>query len=255
MKTVVKNEQGMAHLALVLIAVVVVAVVGFTGYKVASKNKTGSSNGSNTSTSSTTSGSSAASSAASDATCLATYHDANICHFAANSNINKIAYEATLNTTDPSGSASTMTLKADGKGNTQLSGTGNGASLNSITLNGTVYTEDTSTGVWLEYTGASVPPADQSDPASNMDIGVGNAGVTFKPEGKAPCQDMTCYKYAVSVAATPGTTQTVLFDTASYKLREWDYSSSSQGSIVMTVSYPNVNITAPSPVQKISVGQ
>ena len=164
-----------------------------------------------------------------------------------------------LNMTDPSGSASTMTPdKADGKGKYHaVVGDWQWCLAEQYYAGTALYTQR----IQARESGLNIPAHlyrqldYQTDPASNMDIGVGNAGVTFKSEGKAPCQGMTCYKYAVSVAATPGTTQTVLFDTVSYKLREWDYSSSSQGGIVMTVSYPSVNITAPSPVQKISLGQ
>jgi hypothetical protein len=247
-----QDERGITHL-LVIVFVIVVAVVGFTGYEVMSKNK---SNAPGSSSTGAASGSSAVSSSTVASTCLAVYHDANLCHFEAYSDISKAAYEATLKTTDPQGAVTSMTLDNDGKGNTKLSGTGNGGSINSITLNSNLYTQDPSSGVWIEYTGANVPnQSQQNDPTSNMDITVGKAGINFTPQGKVPCGNLTCYKYKVSVAALPDASQAIEFDTASYRLREWDYSNSTQGSTIMTVSYPRISITAPSPVQQLSVGQ
>jgi hypothetical protein len=252
MKSIKRDEQGITHLLVVVLIVLVVAVVGFTGYEVVSKNKSNS-NSSSSGSSSSTSGSGTASSSTVAASCLATYHDANLCHFAAYSDMSKVAYKATLKTTDPQGSVTNLTFESDGKGNSTLSGTGNGASMNSIILDGKTYVQDPSSGVWVEYTGATAP-TQTDNPTSSMDFTVGNAGVNFKPEGKVACGSYTCYKYTVSVATMGGASQTVLFDTSSYRLREWDYSSS-QGSTVMTVDYPSINITAPSPVQQLNVGQ
>jgi predicted negative regulator of RcsB-dependent stress response len=101
-----KDERGLTHLLYVVLIIVIVAVVGLVGWRVASNNKakpaTSSSAASSSSTTATTS--------ASGSSCLATYHDATLCKFAANSNsFDKTAYTATLAITQ-SGTSSTMTL-------------------------------------------------------------------------------------------------------------------------------------------------
>ena len=89
------DERGIAHVLLMFLGVVVIAGVAFAGYKVANKK---TDNSTNTSTSSNSSSSSSTGSSTSvEATCLAAYHDANLCHFASNSSsFDKTAYTATL---------------------------------------------------------------------------------------------------------------------------------------------------------------
>ncbi len=237
------QEQGFAPLILfVLLIIVVLGVASFAAWRVVSDHRSNNSNGNGSGTSSSSG------STATETSCLATYHDSNLCHFAAFSNaIDKTAYTATLNVTQ-SGQTSMMTLKADGKGNNQLNMSGNGETVNSITLNGKIYVQSGGNGTWLEYdTGAQAPV---SNPTSNMNIGVGSAGITFKNLGTEACGSLTCYKYQVSDTALPGT-QYVWFDTGSYKLRRWQYSNGSD-STDMSLSYNAVTITAPSPVESIS---
>jgi outer membrane lipoprotein-sorting protein len=239
-KKLQNNEQGIAQILIIIIAVVVLGAVGFVGYKVATKNK-----------SKTTSSSTATTNAVSSS-CLSTYHDANICHFASfSTSFDKTAYTATITTTQQ-GTTSTLTMKNDGKGNTAMTGTSDGQQFNSILLDGNTYIG--SGGTWMEYKSGSTAPT-QSNPTSNMNIGVGTKGITFKNLGTDACGSQSCFKYQVTDAAMAGTTQYVWFDNSSYKLREWKYSDGSGNSTDMTISYGAVTITAPSPVQVIPTGQ
>jgi len=238
-----KSETGIAHLLLIVLGVVVIAGIGFVGWKVADshKAKTPSSNSSSSSTTSTNS------------SCLATYHDNKICNFAAfSTSFNKTAYTAALNITQ-NGTTSNATLKSDGKGNTELTTTSSGESLDAITLDNVEYVQSNGTGSWIEYNTGTTTPT--TNPTSSMNIGVGNAGVSFKYLDTEACGSLTCYKYQVTDSATPGATQYVWFDNSGYKLRQWQYSDGSGNTTDMTVTYTSVNITKPSPVENFSTTQ
>lgn len=234
------QEQGFAPLILfVVLILIVLAAASFAAWRLISNHQ--NSNSSNNSSSST------GSTVATEASCLATFHDGNLCHFAAFSNsLDKTAYTATLNVTQ-SGQTSTMTLKTDGKGNHELDMSGNGQTVNSIILGNKTYVQSNGS-TWLEYDSST--PAPVSDPTTNMNIGVGSAGLSFQNQGTEACGNLTCFKYQVSDAAVPGK-QYIWFDTSSFKLRRWQYTNGSDGTD-MSLSYNAVTITAPSPVQSVS---
>ncbi len=244
------DERGIAHVLLMLLGVIVIAGVAFAGYKVANK-KTDNSTNTNTSSNSSSS-SSTGSSTSVEATCLAAYHDANLCHFASSaSSFDKTAYTATLSLVQNGGTNSTTTLKNDGKGNTSLTGSGGGQVINAITLDGVEYVQSNNTGPWVEYPSGATAPT--SNPTSNMDISVvGSTTTTFKSLGKEACGSLDCYKYEIDSKLTPDTKQIVWFDTSSYKLREWNYADNSGDSTDMKITYGSVNITKPSPVETLS---
>lgn len=235
-----KNESGITHLLIIILAVVVLAGIGAVGWKVASDHKS----------TTTGTGSTAAKSTATDSSCLAIYHDSRICNFAAfSTSFNKTAYAATITQTK-SGTTSSLTYKNDGKGNTELSTTSNGDTINAITLDNVEYIQDNGTGPWIESdTGATAPT---TDPTSSMDIGVGNSGITFKYIDTESCGSLTCFKYQVTDATAPTATQYVWFDNSSYKLRQWQYTDASGDTTDMNVTYTTVNITKPSPVENLS---
>src|SRR5580693_6462639 len=142
-----QNERGITHLILIIVLVVVIAAVAAVGWEVANKPKT------KTPVSSTTasSNSNKTVSTSTDSSCLAVYHDSNLCKFAGNSNaFEKTAYTAKI-TNVQNGTTSTMTLESDGKGNTDLTGTSGGSTINSITLNGNSYIQNNGSGAWIEY--------------------------------------------------------------------------------------------------------
>lgn len=231
------DERGVAHvIAIVLVAVILVAG-GYALYKIhASKTA-------KTSTPSTTT------SAAADSSCVATYHDATLCHFASNStSLAKLSYKGTI-TENQGGSTSTIVLENDGKGNTTLSGTSNGTTFNSVELSGATYLE--SNGTWIKYPSGSSTATATPNPTSSMNIGVGSAGITYKKIGTAACGKLTCYEYQVIDASAPSTTQYAWFDNSSYLLREWKYTDASGNTTDMTLTYEPITITAPSPVESL----
>jgi len=235
-----KNEKGITHLLLIILGVVVISGVAFVGWKVADSHKS----------TNPTASSSSSKNTSTDSSCLATYHDNRICNFAAfSTSFNKTAYTAALTITQ-GGATSTATLKSDGKGNTELTTTSSGSTLDAITLNNVEYVQNNGSGPWIEYSTGSTTPT--TNPTSSMNIGVGNSGVSFQYIGTEACGSLTCYKYQVTDTTTPSATQYVWFDSSSYKLRQWQYSDGSGNTTDMTVTYTSVNITKPSPVENIS---
>jgi len=232
-----QNQQGMGHVVMVVTALVVVGVIGFVGWKVAGSTKKAST----VTTAATTNTEKIAAASG----CEAAYHDANLCKFSTHAAIDKTAYKANLTTTGTDGKVTTLTLQADGKGNTALTGDG----LNTVQLDGTSYIQ--TEGVWYKYPASSTKSA-AADPTANMNLVLG-AGITYKPLGKEACGSRTCFKYQVSEAATPDTTQLVWFDTSDYLLRQWRATDKTNGTTQMTLDYSSVKITAPSPAQDFSV--
>jgi prepilin-type N-terminal cleavage/methylation domain-containing protein len=246
-----QDNRGFSAVEMVVV-IVVLAVIGAVGY-VVYKNHNKSTPTS--SSSSTNSGQSNGAATAADTSCLATYHDANLCHFAGNStNFDKTAYMATLKQTNSQGTTTDMTLASDGKGNTSLVATSGGQQISSISLNGNTYIQSGSGTTWIEYpSGSSANTSQATNPTSGMSIGVGSSGITYKAEGTASCGSLTCYKYQILDSAQPSTTQYAWFDNSSYKLREWQSTDSTNGTLTMNITYQTVNITAPSPVQQYSL--
>ncbi len=233
----------MGHVLLIALIVIVLGVIGFAGYTVAHKNSP------KASTKTTTTNTSSEKSAT-DTGCVATYHDANLCKFAAHANVDKMAYKATLTVTNDQG-VSNMALESDGKGNTSSTLTGNGQAINTVMLNGASYMQMTAGGVWYEYPSGSNTPDTSANPASGMNLVLG-AGITYKPLGTEACGSLTCFKYQVTDTATPKVTQTAWFDNQHYLLREWKAVSTdtTEGTVDMQLTYPSsVTISKPSPVQ------
>ena len=242
------QEQGLGHVLLAIIIVVVLGVIGFAGYTVANRNSPKASTKTTTTTSSSEK-------SADDTGCVSTYHDANLCKFAGNANLDKLAYKATA-TVAGSDSPGEFTVESDGKGNSSVSTTGAGQTFNAITLDGNSYIQTGS--VWYEYPKDSstndASNTGDTNPASGVDLVLGS-GVTYKPEGTEACGSLTCFKYEVTDTAQPSSVQTVWFDNQHYLIRRWQSADTADGkttTTILEVSYPgNVTITKPSPVQVI----
>ena len=179
--------------------------------------------------------------------------DKTICKFAASFKLNT-AYKAVATTSSSDGSA-TMTIAADGKGNTSLTSNAAGQELDSITLGTSTYIKDSSSGTWLKYTTDSTNSADSSNPANNIkfsssDITANNT-ISYKNLGNQACGKLTCYYYQVTDSSQKNATQYIWFDTKDYQLQHW-YFKDANGTTDMTFTYQAQNITAPSPVQDAS---
>ena len=230
------DDRGVAHLLGVVLVAVVLVAGGYALYKIES-NKSAKSG-----TPATTAN------AAVDSSCVATYHDTTLCHFASNStSLAKTSYKGTITETQ-NGATSTIVLENDGNGNTTLSGSSSGATFNSVELNGSTYLE--SNGTWIKYPAGSASTT-TPNPTSNMNIGVGSTGITYKKIGTVSCGSLTCYKYQVVDASAPSTTQYALFDNSSYLLREWQYTDASGNMTDMKLSYEPITIATPSPVETL----
>jgi hypothetical protein len=240
------QEQGLGHVLLAVVIVVVLGVIGFAGYTVANRNSPKASTKTTTTTGSSEK-------AATDTGCVATYHDANLCKFASNANLDKLTYKATATVTGGD-SAGQFTVESDGKGNSSVSTTGSGQTFNAITLDGNSYLQ---TGnVWYEYPKSSGDTSSSSDsnPASGVNLVLGS-GITYKPEGTEACGSMTCFKYEVTDTSQADATQTVWFDNRQFLVRKWQEAATTDGqttTTVLEVSYPgHITISKPSPVQVV----
>lgn len=233
------NEQGIIHILFIVIAVVILGALGYLGWRAYSTHQA-----SNPPTTSNTAVNNA---------CLTSYHDTNLCNFAAHStSLDKLAYNATLKITNPQGVVSTMTVSNDGKGNnSSVLGSGT-QQVSTIQLNGAMYMQSGGTGTWMEYPAGTSGTPSTSSPTSDMNVGVGTSGISFKYVDTEACDTFTCYKYQVSDASQTGVMQYVLFDKDSYLLREWMSTSPTNGSVDMSITYGSVTISTPSPVQVFS---
>jgi hypothetical protein len=239
-----KNDQGLGHALVVALVVVVIVAIGVVGFMVAKNHKSTTNNASSGSTNATSS-----TNTAENSSCLSSYHDANLCHFASTTPFGKLAYAANIQVTNPQGQVSSVTLSADGKGNTSLTTSSNGQSLDSISLAGNTYIKEAGSSTWIEYPAGAAGTVAPSNPTANMDVTLGANGITFKSDGTVACGSLTCYKYQVVDTSQPSSTQYVYFDNSKYLLREWQAVDPTSGTSVMTITYPAVNITAPTPVQ------
>jgi outer membrane lipoprotein-sorting protein len=250
MKKVGKNDQrGIAHLMLIVIIVVVVGGIGLVGWRVMSAQKDKDS-GTKSSTAS-----SVVSDSAALAACLKEVNDKNLCKFASGYKLDGVAYHAKFTTTGSDGT-STSEMDTDSKTNTSMTTTQGGKELMaSISLNGTTYIKDETSGTWLKY-----PPADNSapktdNPTSDVKVDTNDITekntITYKSLGKEACGNLTCYKYQVVDTTQPKSEQFIWFDTKEYRLQRWT-NKDDQGTTDMTITYKSVNIKAPSPVKDFS---
>lgn len=237
------DKSGIAHPGLIILVVAVIAVAGFAFWKVSSNKD------SNT-------GSSATSKAAQSA-CEKSINDKNFCKFASHTDLVKAIYVAT-DTSVTSEGTSTMVIKADGKDNTDLTISQNGAEVSRfISLDGATYMKTPDNDTWIKYPATSTATPKDTSPTSDIKIDYSNITenntVSYKNSGKEACEKLTCYKYQVVDTANAGTTQYIWFDTKDYLLRRWSTKDSS-GSNDMSFTYPSsVSITAPTPVQEFSL--
>lgn len=247
-----KNEQGMGHILMIVMVVVVIAVIGAVGYEVMNRqNKPASTNNSAT-TSSTTN--TTATTTSVYGTCLAQYHDSNICHFAqaqAAAPIDKTAYKATLASTQ-SGATGTLVFEQDGKGNSSTTISGGTGSISTVSFAGNYYTQ--SGGVWIKYPGTSsaATSAQSSSPSSDLSFMGSLTTTKFTKVDSEACGSLTCLKYQFTDSTMPNATNYVWIDTHDYLLREWSSTDGSGNSVDMKLAYQPVNISAPTPVEDFS---
>ncbi len=186
--------------------------------------------------------------------CLAKYHDANLCHFEAWSSLNpidKMAYTGTMTET-ANGQTSTIVFKQDGKGNTSMtmSGGGQPGELNTVEYGGSTYMQNGST--WTKYPSSPGTTSAQSSPSSSLSFMDSILNTQFTKVGTEACGNLTCYKYKITENGMGD--QYVWFDTKDFKMREFSTPNfGAGGAMDMKISYDPVTISAPSPVQEMTV--
>lgn len=244
-----KNDQrGIAHLLLIVVAAVVIGVAVFAGMKVMSTNKDKDSKSSATGV--------VANKEVADA-CNKELHDKDLCKFASNYKLDGLSYEVVITNTQD-GKTSVTTMQIDGKNNSSLVTTEDGAQTGAyISLNKAVYNKDLGTGTWTKFSTATDTAATPTEtkPADNIDFNTSdlteNNTISYKKIGKEACGNLSCYKYQVVDSQNPGTTQYIWFDTKDYVMRHW-YSKDSANTTDMVITYRSVNIKEPSPVKEFS---
>ncbi|PJE65430.1 hypothetical protein COU91_01650 [Candidatus Saccharibacteria bacterium CG10_big_fil_rev_8_21_14_0_10_47_8] len=248
MQKINKNEQqGIAHLLLIVLIAVVVAGIGFAAWRVSSNKKASN-------------GTSSATTAVADKTvqdaCNKQLNDKDFCKFASNYKLTGVSYHSVI-TTVASGKTSTISMDVDGKDNSSMVTSGAGKETAAfISLNKATYMKDESSGSWLKYPAAdSTTAPKETDPSSDIKIDSSNLTenntISYKSLGKEACGKLTCFKYQVVDSQNPGTTQYIWFDTKDYMMQRWS-SKDANGSTDMTFTYKSVTIKEPSPVTDFS---
>lgn len=247
MKTSMRlNQQGLAHVALVLVLVVVLGAVGFAGYKVVSKNKAGD-----------TSDNSAVTKAAIEAACKET--DKNICKFMSSWKTNKYYTVVSKTTTD--GKTTESTYKTEGDKKFHVIATGD-TPYEMIVIDKDTYTKAPN-GTWWKQT--TKPEEKTPGPADKFDFGtdVDDSNTPDEPEDKTTyknlgteaCGKLTCHKYEIVSSATPDDKEFIWFDTKDYQLRR-TLSQYKDGTVSeSTYSYDKISIKVPSPVKELGPNQ
>ena len=245
-----KQQQGSTHLLLILAIIVIVLIIG-AGWLVYTKT-IGMKKAADTASTQNTAAASAAASAAKD-TCNAKYHDSDLCKFVAAEAAHPFEKTSAVITMTgmTGGTQSTIVLSQDGKGNSELVTTGGGYSVDSITLDGVIYTKAAGETVWTKYaSGASAPTT--TTPDSNLSFLASLDSTQFTKAGTAACGGSTCFKYTFTDTANAGATQYALFDKSDYLMREYASTGGTLGNMDIKITYQKVTITMPSPVQDLS---
>lgn len=227
-----RDERGITHLLFMAGAISVIFVVIFAGYLVLGHHTNKDAVGYTTPFN----------------RCLsANNNDRHLCNFQKDYvPISQTSYTATVSVTSPQGTVSNLTYSSDGKGNSQVVGSTDTQQLSSIILGGNTYVKASGSS-WIEYPSGDANAPAQFNPTDTMDIGVGQSNLSYLYQDTEACGSLTCYKYTISDKTQPAATQTIWYDTTSYRLREWSYRGTT-GLTTMNISYQPVTITAPSPV-------
>ena len=242
-KKLQKNMSGLAHIQLVLVAVVVIAAVGLVGWKVYDNNS-GSvpSTGINKET---------------QDKCMTEVNDKLFCKFTGVfANVGD--YKTTVNTTDPKGTSSVLELANDSNGDSSMIVKQNGKEQGSIVVYGGVtYFKDPAAtdGSWFKYGANDTGKPETVDLKKEFLKGdfKGDNGqkLEYKKIGTEACGNLTCYKYQIIDSQKPAETGFIWFDTKEFLMRRVTANDGKGTSSEMTVTYESVSISMPSPTKDI----
>jgi outer membrane lipoprotein-sorting protein len=242
--TKTNNQDGIAHLSLILVLLLAIGVIGLTGWKVASKNKAGSDN--------TQTNNAVVSNTALEKQCNDQLHNKDLCKFASNeSQLDKVAFTATVTGSGSDGESVTI-WSSDGHGNTTTVVTQSGKEVTSmIYLNNTSYIKDYTDGSWTRYKTSNSATPKESNPTDEIKVDSSDLTekntISYKSLGQEACGKLTCFKYQVTDTTQPSTTTFLWFDNGDYLLRRWQVNDGKNTSD-MTMTYQAVAIKEPSPV-------
>lgn len=138
MKTLNKDQRGIAQVVLLVLVLVVVAVGGYGAWRVLDNknNKTDSS-----------SATPAPSNTEAQDACNNLYKDADLCKFASNDALVSAAYKANFTITDKDGKITSFESEQDGKGNSSVINKENGVETSAfILLDGDNYVKNVADG-------------------------------------------------------------------------------------------------------------
>lgn len=241
------QQRGSTHLLLIL-AIIVIAIIIGAGWLVYTRTI-----GKKTLATVASSAQNAAVATVAQDQCNAKYHDSDLCSFIAAEAAqpyDKTSAVVTMTTTTD-GQPVNIVLSQDGKGNNELVSTGGGVSIDSITLNGVLYTKAAGQSVWTKYPSTTGAPT-QATPDSNLSFLASLNNTQFTKIGNAACDGATCLKYQFTDNLNAGATQYLLFDTHSHLMREYSSTGGTYGNMDIKIAYQKVTITMPSPVQDLS---
>lgn len=243
MKTSVhKNNQGIAHVAIILV-VLVVAVVAGVGYYVLTKQKSGSSSNSLTD-------------AVKQAAAKCDYDDKNLCKFFSSWKDSKYYTLTSSSMTDGKTSTMKMEYVAPDRYHMVMGGD---VAYETITIGDVVYTKDNADNKWWKQTPSKVE-ADKVKEEAKVDFeeptkeAKPEEKTTYKFIAKEACGKLSCFKYQVIDPKAKDTTSYIWFDDKDFQLRK-TRDETKEGAYEATFSYDKIEIKEPSPTKDMPANQ
>ena len=238
MKRLQNNQNGLAQVALIIIAVLVVGVIGFTAYRLTQKKDNTAGNDVDN-----------ALSEAARAECEK-QNDKDLCKFFTNW---KASEQYRMTSTDSSGAKSVFEIDGN-KTRMVMAGEMN---YEVISIDQTTYTK--AGDVWYKQTAATPDQANPNDYRVDFDEPAEEGETapdktTYKSLGKEACGSLNCFKYEVIDPDNTNEKNFIWFDDKDFKLRR-SLTETSEGTSEMTFEYDNVKVSEPSPVKELGPNQ
>jgi uncharacterized protein (UPF0333 family) len=238
-----KDQRGIAHIAIILV-VLVLAAAGGGYYYVSKANK-------KTNVLQTTE------QKATNEACMKVVNDEDQCaYFAANTG--DFGNYTMVMTGSNAGESFNWTMADDGKDNTSVKMSGGGFEMETVTLNGDVYSKMAGANSWTKYPKTeSADATEESDtPFSDDDFKFDYNKDKMTSAGKEQCGELTCFKYTYTGSETVDDetvnyTWTIWFDDKDYKTRKAVGTGADGSNFEMVFTYGGVTISEPSPVSSI----
>lgn len=256
-KSLYKNQQGIAHLAIIALAVIVLGAIGFAGWRVMQNKDTTSKNATSNSES-TSSNTQIADIKQLESECNKELDDKDLCRFFSTwTGSEKYALTSTGN---EGGTETKSTFIVDGnKSYMKIEGE---VTYETLTIDSTYYTKAGAT--W--YKQANTTPTDTPDSttpsADELDYDVPTTEelkadkTVYEKLGKEACGNETCFKYKWSDPAdSGGAVNYVWFDDKDYLIRKMRIESANGVYSEQVYTYDNVVMPEPSPVVELGPNQ